>query len=58
MGEEVGYVIEGFIARTIDGQISLLGPGTSFIFSSVLPHIYRNIGRDTARIDWVNPPPY
>lgn len=57
-GEEVGFVIEGFIELTIDGQVSLLGPGTSFFFSSVLPHSYRNIGRDTARIIWVNSPPY
>lgn len=57
-GEEVGYVIDGFIELTIDGQASLLGPGASFFFSSVLPHSYRNIGREVARIVWVNSPPY
>lgn len=57
-GEEVGFVIEGFVELTIDGKGVLVGPGSSFFFSSTLPHSYKNIGTEIARIVWVNSPPY
>lgn len=57
-GEEVGFVIEGYIEITVDRKTHLLGPGSSFFFRSLLPHSYRNIGTVTARIVWVNSPPY
>lgn len=57
-GEEVGFVIEGYVEVTVDGKAHLLGPGSSFFFRSELPHSYRNIGSVTARIVWVNSPPY
>lgn len=57
-GEEVGFVIEGYIEITIDNESHLVGPGGSFFFRSELPHRYRNIGSTTARIVWVNSPPY
>lgn len=57
-GEEVGYVVDGFIELTVDGKVSLLGAGASFYFSSTLPHSYRNIGTEVARIVWINSPPY
>ncbi len=57
-GEEVGYVLEGWVELVVDGVSNLLGPGSSFFFNSTLPHGYRNIGTDTARIVWVNSPPY
>ncbi len=57
-GEEVGFVIEGYIEVTVDGKTYLLGPGGSFFFNSTLPHSYRNIGTVTARIVWANSPPY
>jgi len=57
-GEEVGFVVEGFIELTVDGKVSLLGAGASFYFSSTLPHSYRNIGTEVARIVWINSPPY
>lgn len=57
-GEEVGFVVEGFVELTVDGRVVLLGPGSSFFFASRLPHSYRNIGTTTARIVWVNSPPY
>lgn len=57
-GEEVGFVIEGYIEVTVDGKAYLLGPGSSFFFNSTLPHSYRNIGTVTARIVWANSPPY
>ena len=58
LGEEVGFVVDGFIELTVDGKTSLLGAGASFYFSSTLPHSYRNIGTEIARIVWVNSPPY
>ena len=57
-GEEVGFVIEGYIEVTVDNESHLVGPGGSFFFQSELPHRYRNIGSTTARIVWVNSPPY
>lgn len=57
-GEEVGFVVDGFIELTVDGKVSLLGAGASFYFSSTLPHSYRNIGTEVARIVWINSPPY
>lgn len=56
-GEEVGFLIEGYIEITVDGQTHLIGPGGSFFFHSELPHSYRNIGTTAARIVWVNSPP-
>lgn len=53
-GEEVGFVIEGFIELTVDGRAQLLRPGSSFFFNSSLPHSYRNIGAAEARVLWVN----
>ena len=58
IGEEVGFVIEGYLEITVDGKTHLLGPGGSFFFQSELPHSYRNIGTTIARIVWVNSPPY
>lgn len=57
-GEEVGFVVEGFVELTVDGKQILLGAGSSFFFSSSLPHSYRNIGSSVARIVWCNSPPY
>jgi len=54
LGEEMGFVMEGFIELSVDGSITLLKPGSSFFFNSSLPHSYRNIGTETARILWVN----
>lgn len=57
-GEEVGYVLEGRIALTVDGETKVLSPGMSFFFRSSVPHSYRNPGPEEARILWVNAPPY
>lgn len=57
-GEEVGYVISGYIEIEVDGETFLLDEGTSFFFPSHLPHRYKNIGSDEARIIWINTPPY
>jgi transcriptional regulator with XRE-family HTH domain len=57
-GEEVGYVLEGRVTLTVDGETRLLTPGMSFFFRSSVPHSYRNPGPGDARILWVNAPPY
>lgn len=57
-GEEVGFVIEGAIELTVDGRTVVVPAGGSFFFRSALPHSYKNTGTATARIVWVNTPPY
>ena len=57
-GEEVGYVIAGYVEIEVDGEVFVLNEGTSFFFQSHLPHRYRNVGTEPARILWVNTPPY
>lgn len=56
-GEEMGYVLAGQIELIIDGRKHQLAEGDSFAFRSELSHSYRNIGRKTARIMWINTPP-
>lgn len=53
-GEEVGYVVTGYLELTVDGRVHLLGPGGSFFFNSSLPHSYRNVGTAEARVVWMN----
>jgi len=55
-GEEVGYVLEGQIELMLGDETYLIGPGDAFTFSSLVPHGYRNVGKDVARILWVNSP--
>jgi len=56
-GEEVGYVLEGAVDFTVDGDVYKLGPGDSLFYPSHLPHGYQNHGSTTARILWTNTPP-
>lgn len=56
-GEEMGYVTEGILELTVDGEIFILHEGDSFFFDSSLPHRFCNPGAATARIIWVNTPP-
>ncbi|MEM8855180.1 MAG: cupin domain-containing protein [Pseudomonadota bacterium] len=56
-GEELGYVLEGTLELTVDGQRAVLGPGDSFFFASQRPHGYRNGGDTVCRVVWVNSPP-
>jgi transcriptional regulator with XRE-family HTH domain len=56
-GEEVGYVVEGRLELTVDGESVVLEPGDSFFFESTRPHSYRNVGDTVARVVWVNSPP-
>lgn len=56
-GEEVGYVVEGALDLTVDGQLVHLRAGDSFFFDSGRTHGYRNPGLVDAKIVWVNSPP-
>lgn len=56
-GDEVGYVLEGRLALSIDDTTCELGPGDSFSFPSNLAHTYRNPGTDVTRVIWINTPP-
>jgi transcriptional regulator with XRE-family HTH domain len=56
-GEEVGYILEGELDLEVDGVSYHLNGGDSFFFSSMLPHGYRNPGKTTARVVWINSPP-
>ena len=56
-GEECGYVLEGQLELTVDGSTYILNPGDSFFFISDRPHAYRNPGKVTTRVIWINTPP-
>lgn len=55
-GEELGYVVEGELELTVDGESYALKEGDSFFFPSHLPHGYKNPGKTQCRIIWVNTP--
>lgn len=55
-GEEVGYVLQGIVEMTIGEKRYRLEPGDSFYFRSDHPHAYVNVGKEEARILWVNSP--
>jgi transcriptional regulator with XRE-family HTH domain len=56
-GEEVGYVLVGELDLTVNKKTYRLKEGDSFFFQSHLPHGYKNPGKVTARILWINSPP-
>jgi len=56
-GEEVGYILEGVMEFTVDGETYTLEQGDSLFYPSHLHHGYENKGEVTARILWTNTPP-
>ena len=56
-GEECGYVLEGCLELVVDNETHILNPGDSFFFNSDRPHSYRNPGKVTTRVIWINTPP-
>ncbi|HET6389212.1 cupin domain-containing protein [Hyphomicrobium sp.] len=56
-GEEIGYILAGRLDLTIGKDTFRLKEGDSFVFSSGIDHSYRNPGRKTAKIIWINTPP-
>jgi transcriptional regulator with XRE-family HTH domain len=55
-GEAMGYLVVGEIDLTIDGTVFHMKAGDSFFFKAYLTNSYRNVGKETARIIWVNTP--
>ncbi|WP_339931957.1 cupin domain-containing protein [uncultured Brevundimonas sp.] len=45
-GEEGGLIIAGRLEVTVDDQIRVLKAGDGYLFSSQLPHRFRNPGRE------------
>ncbi len=56
-GEEFGFVLEGSVEVTVDGQTLILDEGDSITYSSILPHIVRSANDRPARTLWVITPP-
>lgn len=56
-GEECGYVIEGTLEVTVNGNVFVLEAGDSIYFSSHLPHRIRVFGDQVTKTFWVITPP-
>ncbi len=56
-GDEGGVVIQGQVEVTVGGVSKVLGPGDGYLFSSRLPHRFRNIGSEEAVVVSANTPP-
>jgi transcriptional regulator with XRE-family HTH domain len=56
-GDEGGVVMQGQVEVTVGGSIRVLGPGDGYLFSSRLPHKFRNVGDDEAIVVSANTPP-
>ena len=58
-GEEGGVIQSGRLELTVDGKSYLLGPGDSYLFSSRLPHRFRNPGdEETVVVTACTPPSF
>ena len=56
-GDEGGLVIQGQVEVTVGGSTRVLGPGDGYLFSSRLPHKFRNVGTGEAVVVSANTPP-
>lgn len=56
-GDEGGVVIQGQLEVTVGGSRCVLGPGDGYLFSSRLPHKFRNVGDGEAVVVSANTPP-
>lgn len=56
-GDEGGMVIQGQVEVTVGGSRRILGPGDGYLFSSRLPHKFRNVGDEEAIVVSANTPP-
>jgi transcriptional regulator with XRE-family HTH domain len=57
-GIEMGYVLEGSAALTVEGAEYRLGEGDSVSFNANLPHSLVNVGKKTFRAVWTALPPH
>ena len=56
-GEEFGLVLEGEVTLTVGNEVYRVGPMSSFYYSSLLPHSWKNEGSKPCRVVWVISPP-
>jgi transcriptional regulator with XRE-family HTH domain len=56
-GDEGGVVIQGQVEVTVGGVAKVLGPGDGYLFSSRLPHRFRNVSDAEAVVVSANTPP-
>ncbi len=56
-GEQLGFVMEGRIALTVDGKTHKVEAGDTFVFSYDRPHSFANASRRVARVLFVFTPP-
>ena len=56
-GEEFGYVVEGGIVLSCDGEEQTLRRGETFYLHGRSFHLLKNTRRTTARVLWVSTPP-
>jgi len=56
-GEEFGIVLEGILTLTIGEETYKIGPMTSFYYSSLLLHSWKNELSKPCRVVWVISPP-
>lgn len=56
-GDEGGVVIQGRVEVTVGGSTRVLEPGDGYLFSSRLPHRFRNVGDGEAIVVSANTPP-
>jgi len=56
-GEEAAVIISGRLEVTVGAQKRVLGPGDAYMFSSRLPHRFRNVGTEECRLISASTPP-
>ncbi len=56
-GEEFGLVLEGELTLRVGADTLLVREGSSFYYSSSLPHAWTNEGGHPCRVIWVVAPP-
>ena len=55
-GDELIYLLEGYLKVTIAGELHRLVPGDCLSFKSHLPHRWENVGEGEARVIWTLSP--
>lgn len=53
-GEEAGFVLDGALSLTVEGETWALKRGDGFRFRSLRPHRFANPSRKSARVLWIN----
>jgi transcriptional regulator with XRE-family HTH domain len=56
-GEEGGVVISGRLEVTVGDQVRVLRAGEAYLFSSLIPHRFRNVGEEVCTLVTACTPP-